>query len=85
MMLHFIKTSSSVETIGLNFFETSHGQSEGDSMHIVIKKENETTVGDFPSSSVGYHLPNGKGNTTEIHGMEDVQPKEGHPSSAVSG
>lgn len=36
MLLHFIKNSASIEKIYLNFFETNHSQSEGDSAHSAI-------------------------------------------------
>ena len=38
MMLNFVQQSKSIRSITLHFFETCHGQSEGDSMHSVIEK-----------------------------------------------
>lgn len=38
MMLDFVQQSKSIRSITLHFFETGHGQSEGDSMHSVIEK-----------------------------------------------
>lgn len=37
MMLHFVGLSKCVEIISLSFFETNHGQSEGNSMHSFIE------------------------------------------------
>ena len=38
MMHYFVTHSNSVQTVTLYFFETYHGQSEGDSMHSVIER-----------------------------------------------
>ena len=38
MMLSFLNKSANVEKICINYFETNHGQSEGDSMHSVIER-----------------------------------------------
>lgn len=39
-MLHcFLRHSSSIHTVTVYFFETNHGQSEGDSMHSVIERK----------------------------------------------
>lgn len=37
MLQHFIEKARFVESVTVNFFPTSHGQSEGDSMHSVIE------------------------------------------------
>ena len=46
MMLYFVKNSACVEKNGLNYFETNHGQSEGDGMHCTIDRylEQQTKV-----------------------------------------
>lgn len=36
MMMNFLKTSAKVRCINMRFFETNHGQSEGDSAHSAI-------------------------------------------------
>lgn len=36
MFIHFLKTSTKIKCIHLNFFATNHGQSEGDSAHSAI-------------------------------------------------
>lgn len=36
MLLYFIRTSKNVNEVSLRFFETSHGQNEGDSAHSAI-------------------------------------------------
>ena len=38
MMAHFLDTAKHVSSITLNFFETGHGQNEGDSMHSVVER-----------------------------------------------
>lgn len=39
MLLFFIQNSVNVKTVSLHYFETGHGQNEGDSMHSAIEKE----------------------------------------------
>lgn len=39
MLHHFITHSESVNAVTLNFFETNHGQNEGDAMHSVIERK----------------------------------------------
>lgn len=36
MLLHFIRTSKYIQEVSLRFFETNHGQNEGDSCHSAI-------------------------------------------------
>ncbi|PIK42342.1 hypothetical protein BSL78_20825 [Apostichopus japonicus] len=38
MMAHFLDTAKHVSSITLNFFETGHGQNEGDNMHSVVER-----------------------------------------------
>ncbi|XP_033117967.1 uncharacterized protein LOC117117687 [Anneissia japonica] len=38
MMMYFIESSKSIQEITLNFFETNHVQSEGDSIHSTIER-----------------------------------------------
>ncbi len=39
MILYFVERSISVQQVTLNFFETNHGQSEGDAMHSTIERQ----------------------------------------------
>ena len=39
MFLYFLERSISVQEISLHFFETNHGQSEGDSIHSTIERQ----------------------------------------------
>ena len=38
MLLHFLQSSTAVKQVAIYFFETSHGQCEGDSMHSTIER-----------------------------------------------
>lgn len=38
MLLSFMASSQSIQDVTMHFFETSHGQSEGDSMHSTIER-----------------------------------------------
>ena len=38
MIMDFVRQSRSVHTVTIHFFETNHGQSEGDSMHSCIER-----------------------------------------------
>ena len=70
MLTYFLSVSVSVKQVTLFYFETSHGQSEGDSVHSTIER-NLTSAGDvFLPSQLSILIQTARKHPTKYHVTE---------------